>query len=147
MPLTFEDLTAVQELIASYAEYIDEGNLEGYLNNFAPNGVFESSRGKIEGRDAIRDFVAPLLEANRTASRATMRHFMGFPVIRGDGDRCTARTYVMIPRMDADGEVRIPTVGTYRDDIVKIDGRWYFEKRSIVMDMTSSPRPQERRGD
>jgi hypothetical protein len=44
----------------------------------------------------------------------------------------------MIPRMDEDGEVRIPMVGTYRDDIVKVDGRWYFEKRSIMMDMTSS---------
>jgi len=138
MPLTFEDLTAVQELIASYAEFIDEGNIEGYLNNFTPTGVFENRRGKIEGRDAIREFVAPILEANRTASRATMRHVMGFPVIRGDGDRCTARTYVMIPRMDEDGEVRVPMVGTYRDDIVKVDGRWYFEKRSIMMDMTSS---------
>ncbi len=139
MPLSFEDLTAVQELIASYAESIDEGNIEGYLNNFTPNGVFENRRGKIEGRDAIREFVAPILEANRTASRATMRHVMGYPVIRGEGDRCTARTYVIIPRLDEDGEISIPMVGTYRDDIVKVDGRWYFEKRSIFMDMTSKP--------
>jgi hypothetical protein len=62
---------------------------------------------------------------------------MGFPVIRGDGDRCTARTYVIIPRQDKDGEIRIHMVGTYRDDIVKIGGRWYFEKRSVLMDLMS----------
>jgi uncharacterized protein (TIGR02246 family) len=137
MALTFEDLTAIQELIASYAEFIDDGNIEGYLNNFTPDGVFENRRGKIEGREAIREFVAPILEANRTDSRPRMRHVMGFPVIRGDGDRATARTYVMIPRLDEDGEIRVPMVGTYRDDIVKVDGQWYFKTRSIMMDMTS----------
>jgi ketosteroid isomerase-like protein len=137
MPLSFEDLTAVQELIASYAEYIDEGNLDGYVNNFAPDGVFESRAGRVEGRDAIRAFVQSIFTANRAGPTSLLRHVMGFPVIRGGGDRCTARTYVIIPRRDEDGEIRIPMVGTYRDDIVKIGGRWYFEKRSILMDLMS----------
>lgn len=77
------------------------------------------------------------MEDARAGRRSALRHVMGLPVIRGDGDRCTARTYVMIPRMGEDGEISIPMVGTYRDDIVKIDGEWYFQKRSIFMDMTA----------
>lgn len=45
MPLSPQDVAAVQQLIARYAECIDEDDLEGYVNNFAPDGEFENRRG------------------------------------------------------------------------------------------------------
>ncbi|HEX5367848.1 MAG TPA: nuclear transport factor 2 family protein, partial [Dehalococcoidia bacterium] len=109
-------------------------DLDGYLNNFAPDGEFENERGTIKGREAIGAWVGSIMGVDRVSG---MRHFLGLPVIRGDAERCTARTYVMIPRRGDDGEISVTMVGTYRDDIVKIDGEWYFQKRSIFMDMTS----------
>jgi hypothetical protein len=61
------------------------------------------------------------------------------PVIRGDGQRCTARTYVSIPRMMDSGEISTRLMGTYKDDIVKQDGRWLIEKRIIDLDFVARP--------
>jgi len=64
---------------------------------------------------------------------------LGLPVIRGDGQRCTSRTYVVIPRHMESGEISTRLVGTYKDDIVKQDGRWLIEKRVIDLDFVARP--------
>jgi uncharacterized protein (TIGR02246 family) len=137
MAMSPQSMAEVQQLIAGYAEYVDEGDLEGYANQFTEDGVFENRSGRLEGREAIREWVATLIEAGRVGGKSSLRHVLGLPVIRGDDQQCTARTYVMIPGMDESGEVGLPMVGTYRDAIVKIDGKWYFRERSIVMDLSS----------
>jgi hypothetical protein len=62
---------------------------------------------------------------------------MGIPLIRSDGDRCRAETYVMIPGGTGDGQIKVAMVGTYKDEIVKVDGRWRFAVRHIRMALTS----------
>jgi len=138
MSMSPQSMAEVQQLIAGYAEYVDEGDLDGYANQFTEDGVFENRGGRLEGREAIREWVASLIEAGRVGSKSSLRHVLGLPVIRGDDQQCTARTYVMIPGMTESGDVELPMVGTYRDTIVKVDGRWYFKQRSIVMDLTSA---------
>jgi len=60
------------------------------------------------------------------------------PVIQGDGEQATARTYVTIPRHLDSGEIAIRFVGTYFDDCVKVDGTWLFAKRVIDIDFVGA---------
>jgi ketosteroid isomerase-like protein len=144
--ISAEDKVAVMNLIADYAFRLDTADLDGYVDNFTPDGVFDGGGGRIEGRTAIREYVGKLLQNRPPGSTGGLRHVMGIPSIqedgRGDGggERCRALTYVMIPGSTDDGQIRVAMTGLYTDDIVKLDGRWRFAVRHIRMALTS-PRP------
>ncbi len=139
--MSAEDRWNVFDLIARYAECVDEGDVEGYVGLFAPDGVIEHGAGRCDGHDEIRPWVAELLEMNRIGPKSGLRHVMGTPIIRGDSETCTARTYMMIPRQEDDGSVTLPLVGTYLDSCVKVNGRWLFAKRVIQMDLIAKTAP------
>jgi hypothetical protein len=139
--MSAEDRWEVLEMIARYAECVDEGDVEGYVRSFMPDGVIEHSAGRCDGHDEIRPWVAELLSIQRIGPRSGLRHVLGLPIIRGDSEHCTARTYVMIPRQGDDGNVTLPLVGTYLDSCVKVGGHWLFAKRVIQMDLVASAAP------
>jgi uncharacterized protein (TIGR02246 family) len=138
MPLTIEDRFEIVDLIARYAEYVDTGDAEGYAGLFVPDGVVEHSAGTVRGRDAIRSWVADLSKQGRIGNNSKLKHVMGLPVIRGDGNRATSRAYMTIPRQADTGEIVIRFVGTYFDDFVKYDDQWLIEKRVISLDLVAT---------
>jgi uncharacterized protein (TIGR02246 family) len=137
--MSIEDRLEVRDLLARYAECVDTADVEGYADLFLPDGVVHHSGGSVEGRIAIRDWVAGLEKEGRIGPSSNLKHFLGLPVIRGDGQRCTARTYVLIPRLMETGEISTRLAGTYKDEIVKQDGRWKIEKRLIDLDFVARP--------
>ena len=142
-PLTAQDRLDVINLVASYAAYLDTADLDGYVDNFAPGGVIEHSAGRCEGQAEIRAWVGGLLGARRPGDTSSpYRHVLGIPLIEGDGERCSARTYVLIPQQ-RDGELTLPMVLTYVDSCVKLDGRWRFAKRIIQPGLVSAARRSE----
>jgi uncharacterized protein (TIGR02246 family) len=136
--MSIEDRLDVMDLVARYAECVDTADVEGYAGLFMPDGVVEHSAGSVKGRDAIRDWVAGLAKDRRIGPESKLKHVLGLPVIRGDGHRCTARTYVVIPRQMESGEISTRLAGAYKDDLVKQDGQWLIEKRVIDLDLVAS---------
>jgi hypothetical protein len=137
--MSVEDRLEVTDLLARYAECVDTADVGGYADLFLPDGVVEHSGGSVRGREAIRAWVGGLEKDGRIGPNSKLKHFLGLPVIRGAGQRCTARTYVLIPRQMETGEISTRLAGTYRDEIVKQDGRWLFEKRVIDLDFIARP--------
>jgi uncharacterized protein (TIGR02246 family) len=135
--MSIEDRLDVTDLVARYAECVDTADVEGYANLFVPDGVVEHSAGSVKGREEIRAWVADLAKQGRIGPDSHLKHVLGLPVIRGDRSRCTARTYVVIPRMMESGEISTRLVGAYKDEIVKQDGRWLIEKRIIDLDFVA----------
>jgi hypothetical protein len=139
--MTPEDRLAVMELIADYAFFLDEGNLDGYAGNFAPDAVLSNRAGNLVGRQAIRDYVAHLIEIGRVGSRPMrLAHVLGVPKIEGDSERCHAETYIFGPGiLDAAEPTRIGFrhLGIYIDEIVKVDGRWRFAHRTHRVDLAA----------
>jgi uncharacterized protein (TIGR02246 family) len=136
--MTPADKVAVMNLIADYAFRFDSADLNGYVDNFAPDGVFDGTSGRFEGREAIREYVGKILANRNPETGSNLRHVMGIPTIHGDSERCRAVTYVVIPRQTDDGRIVVQMVGTYTDDIVKVDGRWRFAVRHIRMALTNT---------
>ena len=137
MTLSAEDKQGVMELIASYAVCIDSGDIDGYVNNFLPDGILEYSVGTAKGRDEIRTWVSGLKERGIVGGTpATMRHFVGLPrVTDGSDGRARALTYCVIFNYGDAKQIQTPLVATYDDTCVKQDGRWLFEKRTIIADL------------
>jgi uncharacterized protein (TIGR02246 family) len=128
--LSAEDRLDIMDLIARYAYTLDQGDLDGYVDNFAPDGVlFEDHRG----RDAIREYVAMLMRQGRAGplpnGDVAYRHFVGSPVIDGAGDRATVHSYLLWVNMGSSPPVS--AAAEYTDQTVKLDGRWYFASRTL----------------
>jgi uncharacterized protein (TIGR02246 family) len=138
MALSTEDRLDIIDIIARYAECVDSGDADGYAALFTADGVVEHSAGSVSGREEIRAWVADLAAQDRVGKNSRLKHVMGLPVVEGDGDRATARTYVTIPRHMDTGEIVIRLSGVYRDECVKQDGTWLFAKRVIDLDFVAS---------
>ena len=134
-PLSAEDRVGIMELIARYAQCIDGGDRDGYAANFVPDATVEWVNGSVHGRDEIRAWAGEMMDTGQVGSDpAKVRHFAGLPYITGDGERASARTYVILFTLDETG-VRVPFVGSYTDTCVRVEGRWLFEKRIIGADL------------
>ena len=133
--LSAEDKIAIIELLGDYAYRLDSGDIDGYVDNFLPDGTFEDFSGKREGRDAIRASVGGMMEAGRVGGNSRVRHVLGIPHIQGEGDRARTRTYVLMPRQNDEKQVSFPNVGVYEDELVKKDGRWRIAHRTVRIDL------------
>jgi uncharacterized protein (TIGR02246 family) len=128
--LTAEDRLDIMDLIARYASTLDAGDLDGYVNNFAPDGVlFE----RHNGREQIRAYVASLMREGRAgplpSGDVAYRHFVGSPTINGSEDRATVHSYLLWVSMGS--EPPISAAAEYLDECVKIDGEWLFKTRTL----------------
>jgi len=124
--LTIEDRVEITDLIARYARTLDSGDLEGYVRNFAPDGVLFEEHA---GHDAIRSYVGQVIE-RRTKDPSRTRHFVGIPTIDGDGDTAAVHSYLLWIKEGAD--MPISEAAEYTDVCVKLDGRWVFQTRKLT---------------
>jgi hypothetical protein len=128
--MTADDRLAIMDLIARYAYTLDSGDLDGYVKNFAPDGVlFEDHRGQAQ----IREYVAMLMRQGRAGplpgGDVAYRHFVGAPVIDGDASRATVHSYLLWVNMGS--EPPVSAAAEYTDECIKLDGRWKFQSRSL----------------
>ena len=128
--LSAEDRLDIMDLIARYTHTLDTGDLDGYVNNFAPDGVLFSEH---RGRAAIREYVAMLMSQGRAGplpnGDVAYRHFAGAPTIDGADGRATVHSYLLWINMGT--EPPISAAAEYLDECVKLDGRWYFQSRVL----------------
>ena len=129
--LSADDRLDILDLIARYAHTLDSGDLDGYVNNFAPDAVLF---GNQKGREQIRDYVAKLMREGRAGplpnGDVAYRHFAGQSTIDGAGNRATVHSYLLWINMGS--EPPISAAAEYVDECVKLDdGRWYFQSRVL----------------
>jgi hypothetical protein len=140
LPMSSRDRLEVIDLISSYAQHLDLAAREDFVALFAPTAVVKIGNGsRYEGQTAVGQWFDTMLAGGRIGAEAKARHFMGLPVVRGDGKRCTAHTYIAHFGLDAaNTRVELHFVASYADRCVKLDGRWYFEERVIYHDLEGS---------
>jgi uncharacterized protein (TIGR02246 family) len=131
LPLTAEDRLDIQDLYARYAWALDTGDVEELVNSFLSDGVLETSAGdRIIGRDAIRAWGEARFAAPNAAGS---QHAAGHLLIRGDGERCSVKSYWATLTYDQADETKraVGSIGYYLDDCAKRDGIWYFRERNF----------------
>jgi hypothetical protein len=138
-----DDRAAIVDLQARYVMAMDYFDADGYAAVFAPDGVLDWARGLVEGRPAIREFMASrTYDFTRGAPAAqtpegknwpsTVRHLITNQVVKVEGDKATALTYwIQFNNNQSRDKVEWMLFGTWYDEFVKIDGEWFFSLHRI----------------
>ena len=129
MPLSTQDRLDILDLYARQAWALDTGDVDGYVDVFAPDAVLDLAN-KHQGHAAIRRF-AEAFWANDVGVMGSQHH-VDQVVLEGDGERATARAYVTRTyRMSGRGRNNILPIwqGYYADTLVKVDGRWRIQQQ------------------
>lgn len=134
-----EDRALIEDLQARYLFAFDFGDPEGYAITFAPGGVLNFGWGDIVGREAIAQFIEDGREGT-VESRANTpegerpsigRHIISNIVVDVDGDTARSVAYWTHMTSDETGYGTVDFFGHYEDELVKIDGDWYFSRRHV----------------
>jgi len=122
-----DDIEAIKNLKARYCAYCDDNyDADGIASQFVEDGVWDGGiRGKYEGREAIRAFFK---EGTRRITFAV--HQVLNPIIEVDGDTAHASWYLLQPCTE--GGQAYWVSGVYRDDYVKVDGKWFYQNLSVT---------------
>jgi hypothetical protein len=133
-----EDRAAIIDLQGRYLFAMDFQDAKTYASTFAEDGVINWARGEIKGRKAIYEFMAsgtynPTSSAEEGKWPAASRHFITNQVIKVEGNTAKALTYwFQATNNTADRRTMILGLfGHYEDELIKIDGQWYFKRRTI----------------
>jgi uncharacterized protein (TIGR02246 family) len=130
-----EDLEAIRQLLIDYATCLDGGDHAGYADLFTEEGELHARLGQAKGRDAIR----ALLDDRLGGPRKTAFHLVGNPSITVERDRARSNALWAYITHDEQGHPIILQLGHYADELVREDGGWKFERRTISRDLGFSP--------
>lgn len=128
--LSSDDRLAIAELVARYCHAIDHGRWEELASLFTDDCRldFGEVMGVFEGPAGIERFIATL-----RSTGVFMRHYTTNLIVRGDGGRARAESYVLA-MTGAPGNLH-QTTGRYDDELVKTDGAWRIRERRAVIEM------------
>lgn len=132
MVLTVSDKIEIQELVARYNCAIDSGDVEGWVDTFLPDGVFEGLVvPTFRGHDELRAFATAFWTEPEYGEWHGAQHWTTNMIIDGDGDRATLFAYHIMFTPDGPGAVPA-LMCAYDDELAKVDGRWRFARRRVI---------------
>src|SRR5262245_52622738 len=141
-PIEAADRIALRELFDAYAHCADRRDAEGQKALFTDCTVFavymdgEDSEPTyvLNGREAL----TPVFEDLNRYEATT--HFNGQSTITLDGDRAAGESYTIAHHVySEDGKRKIMIASLrYLDTFAKIDGRWYFAERKLILDWSET---------
>ena len=130
MSTSLEDKEAIRELLSSYCFHTDRKDADARLALFAEDAVWDAGKyGRFEGKRALREYMA------KSASRdIKFRHLTVNEIITVEGDAASARSYVLVLKLEEGGAPTLFSTRFYEDRLVKTGGRWLFRSRIIQAD-------------
>jgi 3-phenylpropionate/cinnamic acid dioxygenase small subunit len=127
----------IENLLYTYAERIDQGDLDGVADLFAHGRICGVENGPpetvFEGRDRVR---AMYEMATRLYEDGTPRtkHVTTNAQVRVEGESGSARSYYTVLQGTPDLPLQPIITGRYRDTFQRLDGIWWFDTRVMFVD-------------
>lgn len=129
-----EDTEAIRELLRDYGRHLDRRDIDAWAALFADDGEWLGGLGHARGREALRGMLADALPPGPPAPGEGGHHLFADQRVEVDGDRATAQSrWVFITTTD--GRPSLAMLGTYDDELVRVDGRWLFLRRVVTTDI------------
>ncbi|MFH9355110.1 nuclear transport factor 2 family protein [Kitasatospora sp. NPDC017646] len=141
---------AVENLIARYAELVDEGDFAAVGELFA-DAVFTGSGGPVRGREAVERMLRETLIIYGDGTPRT-QHVVSNVAVEVDerAGTAVARSYVTVLQTLPELPLQVIAAGRYRDRFGRVDGRWHFVEREVritlVGDVSRHLRPAAGQG-
>jgi hypothetical protein len=135
---TASELEAIRHTMAAYNIAGDRMRLEALAATFAPHGVLETPTARMEGREAILAGLGRGRGSDPPASDTLrgptfVRHNLTTSLLDLTSEvNAEARSYFMVFT-----DIGPDHMGCYVDRLIKLDGRWLFEHRRVLIDWMS----------
>jgi hypothetical protein len=141
-PAEAADRLALRELFDAYAHCADRRDAEGQKALFTDDTVFAVYMDG-EGSDPTyvlhgREALTPIFDDLNRYEATT--HFNGQSTVTLDGDRATGESYTIAHHVytkDGDRKIMVASL-RYLDTFAKIEGRWYFGERKLILDWSKT---------
>jgi SnoaL-like domain len=141
-PAEAADRLAIRELFDAYAHCADRRDAEGQKALFTVDTRFavymqgEKSEPTyvLQGREALTPVFADLNRYEATT------HFNGQSTVALDGNLATGESYTIAHHVFAEASIRKIMIASlrYLDAFAKIDGRWFFAERRLIVDWSET---------
>jgi uncharacterized protein (TIGR02246 family) len=144
------DRAEIENLCARYFIALDDHDGDAYAATFTPDGVLVFAGGAKHGRQEIHDAAAmsngrPMKVPPGTTYRPRTQHNITNEVIVVNGNAATQVAYwIAFTNATPQKDTQVEAMGHYFDQLVKVDGHWYFKQRQIINESLSSG-PSQRR--
>ena len=126
---------AIQNLIAAYAQLVDDGDFAG-LGALLADATFTGSGAPVSGPDAIEKMFTDMLIVYADGTPRT-RHVTTNVAIEVDEEAGTAvsRAYFTVLQAVPGLALQPVVSGRYRDRFERSDGQWRFAERRVLVDL------------
>ena len=130
----------IENLLYTYAERIDAGDLEGVADLFAHGRIAATAEAgpeeTFEGRDRVLALYRGTVRIYDDGSPHT-KHVTTNPIIEVDerANTASARSCYTVFQRVGDTPLEPIISGRYLDTFQRIDGRWWFGTRIMIVDL------------
>ena len=130
------DEQAIRNLLFTYAECIDRGDLEGMARLFEHAAYRAGDQAAVTDWRAVADLNKSLLILYEDGTPRTQHVTTNVLIEIDDGARsATARSRFTVLQRAPGAALQVIVAGRYHDRLEKIDGAWRFSARHIFMDL------------
>ena len=132
MPLSTDDVVAIQQLYARYNHLVDSGRGVDWAATFVEDGTLDTGMGfAVDGTTAARTEFGDNVPVMMPGSR----HVASNVWVDGDGDTAEGSAYLQLWVADDEtGGSKLLVSGLYRDALRRTEAGWRFVTRVLVPD-------------
>jgi hypothetical protein len=131
----------IENLVHTYAERIDAGDLDGVAELFTHGRIHGVEGGGpetvFEGRDAVRRLYAATTRVHEETGTPRTHHVTTNLILEVDDESGTATCRSRFTVLQATEALALQPIiaGRYHDTFHRIDGSWWFESRTMHVDL------------
>jgi len=132
----------IENLLYTYAERIDAGDLDGVAELFTHGRIHGVAGGGpetvFEGPERVRALYGRTTRIHEDTGTPRTRHVTANAIIEVDDEAGTASSRSSYVVLQATPELPLQVIitGRYGDTFHRIDGRWWFDTRTMYVDQT-----------
>jgi len=133
-----EDSRQIENLIYRYAEFIDNGNLEGVAELFRNAEIISTVHGvRRQGFDEVLQMYRSSCRLYETTGTPLTKHLTTNVIIELDGDSkmASARSYYTVIQATDSLPLQPIICGRYKDRFRRVDTQWQFTSREMFVDL------------
>ena len=136
---TYEDRTAVEDVMARYVWAVDSLDADGYVAVFTEDAIIDSNGTISKGHEEIRKIVTNLMKRHddnkaKGLPSGDLHHVISnvritFP----KANEAVYQSYWQTVRRDTDGKMIAAAMGRSEDHLVKRNGKWLIQSRKLTV--------------
>jgi ketosteroid isomerase-like protein len=129
MTLTTEDKIEISELLSRYNLAMDRNDIDGWLETWIEDGIFESNFGEARGKKKLGE----LMNTIQSAFASGKRHLSSNIIIGSGNGNVGVISYLTV--IEARKGPSVVASGVYKDILKKENDKWSFIHRRLEVDL------------